>query len=317
MPRTEVGKVMGTFLSITTFEEKGEAAIVPIYRAFWDIEQAVSRFLPDSDLSKICQVAGEKSVSVSPLCLSILKTSVKQAKFTEGIFDPTVGALTALWNVGQNNEKVPQKEEIRRAESFIDYRRILIDGDTVFLKEKGMSLDLGGMAKEYALHKAAEIAEDLDVPALLIDAGGDMCLVGNKPDGSAWRMGVQHPRRKETLAAAISMTEWDTIETSGDYRRFLAKDDVFQSHIFQLHKDSEPLISATLIYKRGKDMLPITGAACVAGGLARTAKWLEMLPEVEGIFITADRKVYVTEGISFVTKILTKDLQRKALILNR
>lgn len=317
MPRTEVGKVMGTFLSITTFEEKGGAAIVPIYRAFWEIEQAVSRFLPGSDLSKICQGAGEKSVAVSPLCLSILQTAMKQAEFTDGIFDPTVGALTALWNVGQNNEKVPQKEEIRRAESLIDYRRIHIDGDAVFLTEKGMSLDLGGMAKEYALHKAAEIAKDLKVPALLIDAGGDMCLLGNKPDGSVWRMGVQHPRRKETLAAAISMTEWDTIETSGDYRRFLAKEDVFQSHIFQLHTDSEPLISATLIYKRGKEMLPITGAACVAGGLGKTAKWLEKLPGVEGIFITADRKVYVTEGISFVTKILTKDLSRKALILNR
>ncbi len=317
MPRTEVGKVMGTFLSITTFEEKGEAAIAPIYRAFWEVEQAVSRFLPESDLSKICQVAGEKPVKVSPLCLSILETAIKQAEFTEGIFDPTVGALTALWNVGQNNEKVPQREEIRRAESLIDYRRISIDGDTVFLKEKGMALDLGGMAKEFALHRAAEMAKDLDVPAILIDAGGDMCLLGQKPDGNVWRMGVQHPRRKETLAAAISMTEWDTIETSGDYRRFLAKDDVFQSHIFSLQKDSAPLISATLIYKRGREMLPLTGAACIAGGLARTAKWLEKLPGVEGIFITADRKAYVTEGISSVTKILTEDLTRKALILNR
>ncbi len=317
MARTEVGKVMGTFLGITTYGEERKDAVDAIRRVFWQVERTASRFLPDSDISRISKAAGVSPVKVSPLCLDLLKTAVRQAEFTEGIFDPTIGALTSLWNVGQENEKVPRREEIRRAESLVNYKHIIFDKDTVFLKEKGMALDLGGMAKEYALHQAAEAAKDFCQGALLIDAGGDMCLLGEKPDGSAWRMGIQHPRRKETLAAAISMTEWDTIETSGDYRRFLAKDDVFQSHIFQLAKDSVPLISATLIYKRGKELLPITGAACIAGGLARTAHWLEQLPEVEGIFITAERDVYVTEGISSVTKVLTNDLTRKAFILSR
>ena len=317
MAKTEVGKAMGTFLNITTYGEDEKSAIDMIRREFWQAEQSMSRFLKDSDVSRICQAAGERAVEVSPLCLSILKTAVRQAEFMDGIFDPTVGSVSALWNVGADNEKVPMAEEIRRAESLVDYRHILFDRNTVFLKKKGMMLDLGGMAKEYTLHRAAEKVRQMGAGSMLIDAGGDMCLIGHKPDGSAWRMGVQHPRRRETLAAAISMTEWDTIETSGDYRRFLAREDVFQSHIFQLKKDAMPLISATLIYRRGKEMLPITGAACIAGGLERTAKWLTRLPDVEGIFITADRKAYVTEGISSVTKILTKDLERKALILNR
>ena len=317
MKETVVGKAMGTFLSVTSYEGKAQEADALVRSIFHQVEMTASRFLSSSEVSRITQAAGDHPVSISPLCRSLLFDSLRQAAFTGGIFDPTVGALTRLWNVGQPEEIIPVREKQEKARSLVSYLDLIVKGETAFLKRAGMALDLGGMAKEYALHLAAKRASFSSMGAMMIDAGGDMALIGKKPDGTSWRMGIQHPRRKDTLAASVVMTEWDTIETSGDYRRFLARDGIFQSHIFQLKEESTSLISATLIYQRGEVMLPITGTACIAGGLARVVSWLEHLPGVEGIFITEGREVYVTEGISSVTKVLTKDLTRKALILHR
>ena len=136
----------------------------------------------------------------------------------------------------RGKRRIPSEEEIEKAKVLIDYRHIEIGERSVFLKEKGMSLDLGGIAKEYALHKAAALAERMGECSMMIDAGGDICVVGNKPDGSAWRLGIQHPRQRSTLIATVALGSEDTVETSGDYRRFLLKDGLMQSHIFQIKK---------------------------------------------------------------------------------
>lgn len=310
---TDIGKAMGTFLQITSYTDIAEAILKDVRSYFREVESCCSRFKKDSDVSRISAAAGKRPVEASPLCLSICRAALREAEFTAGIFDPTVGTLSSLWNIGDDDETIPSAEEREKAKALVNYRDVKIAGATVFLKEKGMALDLGGIAKEYALHEAAFLAERQGARSMMIDAGGDICVVGNKPDGSAWRIGIQHPRRRGTLIAAVALLNEDTVETSGDYRRFLSRGGARQSHIFQLGKE-KPLISATLIYKRNKEMLPVSGAACIAGGLTKTTEWLECLPGVEGIFITEDLRVYVTEGISDRVRLLTKDAKRRALI---
>ena len=310
---TDIGKAMGTFLRITSYGRPQGEVSKAVRAYFRNVENLCSRFRSDSDVSRISAAAGVKPVMVSSLCRDVCRCSLREAVFTGGIFDPTVGALTSLWNIGGENERIPSEKEIEKAKVLIDYRHIEIGERSVFLKEKGMSLDLGGIAKEYALHQAAALAEHMGECSMMIDAGGDICVVGNKPDGSAWRLGIQHPRQRSTLIATVALGSEDTVETSGDYRRFLLKDGLMQSHIFQIKKKI-PLISATLIYKRNGEMLPVSGAACIAGGLDKVREWLERIPWLEGIFITEDLQAYVTEGISDRVRILTKDADRRALI---
>lgn len=304
---------MGTFLRVTSYEGRQGEVSKAVRACFQKVENLCSCFRDDSDVSRVSVAAGIKPVTVSPLCRDICRHALYNAEFTEGIFDPTIGALTSLWNIGGENERIPSEEEIKKAKTLVDYRYVEIGEMSVFLKKKGMSLDLGGIAKEYALHQAAALVERMRGRSMMIDAGGDICVVGNKPDGSAWRLGIQHPRQRSTLIATVALSGEDTVETSGDYRRFLLKDGLIQSHIFQI-KNKKPLISATLIYKRNEEMLPVSGAACIAGGLDKVREWLERIPRLEGIFITEDLQAYVTEGISDRVRILTKDTDRRALI---
>lgn len=308
-------EVMGTFLSVTSQYNKDRAVVSEVQSYFCRIEELCSRFLPCSEISRISQCAGRSAVKVSPVVRDILKEALSVAMFTKGIFDPTIGAVTALWDIGQADEVIPREEAQREAFRHVDYRKLMMNDSLVFLEDVGMVLDVGGIAKEFALREVAIMAERAGA-TLLINAGGDVATVGRKADGSFWRIGIQHPRQRNTLLATVTLTDWNMAETSGDYRRFILRDGVFQSHIFQKDEGFEPLVSATLIYRRGGSMLPFNGTACIAGGLSCVKEWLEKCPEVEGVFVTGDLTVYVTEGIASRVKVIASDVRRKALILH-
>lgn len=312
---TEVGYAMGTFLE-TRFEKDPVSADKEIRGIFRKVEEAASFFLPGSDVSRINEKAGEEPVEAGPLLTALLRKALEAARFTEGFFDPAIGSLTGLWRIGQENEHIPSQREEEEAQRLVNYRKVRMRGNQVFLEEKGMALDLGGIAKEEALWASALLAESYGL-AGMIDAGGDMALTGRKEDGSAWRIGIQHPRRRGQLAAVFSLDEENMVETSGDYRRFLLQDGRFQSHIFGALDQRDPLVSATLVYRRGRAHPPLYGSACIAGGLDHVASWLERLAGMEGVFITAGMKVYVTEGLAFRVKVLAEGAQKKALILHR
>ena len=138
---------MGTFLRITSYGRPQGEVSKAVRAYFRNVENLCSRFRSDSDVSRISAAAGVKPVMVSSLCRDVCRCSLREAAFTGGIFDPTVGALTSLWNIGGENERIPSEEEIEKAKVLIDYKHIEIGERSVFLKEKGMSLDLGGIAK--------------------------------------------------------------------------------------------------------------------------------------------------------------------------
>ena len=307
--------VMGTFLSVTCYGERVSGQVSAVQEYFRYVERLCSRFLPDSEISSISQKAGQAAVEVSPVVRDILEEALFVAKFTKGVFDPTMGAVTSLWDIGCEDVRVPSETEQKKAFSLVDYHKLTVKGLSAFLQDRGMVLDVGGVAKEFALRHAADLAEGAG-ETMLINAGGDVATVGHKVDGSPWRVGIQHPRKRHTLVATVTLSDRNMVETSGDYRRFLLRDGLFQSHIFQKDSSCTPLVSATLVYNRKEKQIPFNGAACIAGGLASVKSWLELCPAVEGIFITADLTVYVTEGIASLVKVLDSDVRRKALILH-
>ncbi|WP_110955771.1 FAD:protein FMN transferase [Anaerosinus massiliensis] len=310
---------MNTFLRMTSYDESGKTSFKTAWEVLHRIERLCSRFESTSEVSKINLLAGQERVKVSKELSQILKTAQSISSFTDGAFDATIGAVTDLWSIGANHERIPLEEENKQAKSLVNYRLIDIQEDSVFLPHKGMKLDLGGIAKEFAVHLAAQEAEMRGLRAGIIDAGGDICIVGNKPDQQPWRMGIQHPRQKNTLLASVAMQMWDTIETSGDYCRFLQREDFFCSHIFSSHFDKEmdDLMSVTLIYRRSKELLPVNGTAFLVSGLKKSQQLLARLPELEGVFVTRSMDVFITEGLRNYITILPQDMQRQTFVLKR
>lgn len=315
MSYTESGKAMGTFLQVTEYGARHANAFAAVREAFDRMEAKCSPFLPDSELSLVNRRSGKSPVAVSDEFLRLLRYALREADFTGGIFDPTIGAVTSAWNDGEALHFLSASELAKRMK-LVDWRRTEIAGQAVALRGSGMALDLGGIAREFTLHWAADKARCCGMASGIINIGGDVAVIGQKPDGTPWRVGIPHPRKRGELLATIPLRDCDTMETSSDRRQSIEADGVVQSHIFSgLCGGDEPLMSATLIYKRGDALPPCGGAALVAAGLAKSCGFLRKIPGMQAVLVTQAREVFVTGGLRWGIRLSDREYKIRPLEL--
>ncbi|HMM22453.1 MAG TPA: FAD:protein FMN transferase [Selenomonadales bacterium] len=294
---------MDTVIEITAYGPNAEGAVHDAFNEFKRIQAVSDRFNPDSQVSKINQMAGVSPVMVDRDMIKMVQDANDISRKTDGAFDASVGALTELWGIGHKGDFVPTQEEIDQVLPLVDYRMIQVDAGkgTVYLPKAGMKLDLGGVAKDYALNKAVEMLKARGIKSALVNAGGDIQVIGAKPDGAPWRIGVQDPRNPEGVIAKISLTQWNVLQTSGDYQRFFVKDGVRYAHIINPKTGRQPaeLASVTLVYKDADvySVGDVASSGFMVLGLEKGMEALRQFPGVEAVFVTADGKVTVTPGL--------------------
>ena len=231
----KVGRIlMGTLVEVNVIgrqnqlKESAEAALTEIKRV-----EDLTSFHKESDLNRINNNAGHSPTKVDPELISLIQRSLEISELTGGAFDPTIGALSRLWNFsGPEGPRLPDESEIKEARKKVNWRKVEIipDKNEVFLPEEGMALDLGGIAKGYALNRAEEILKAKGVMAALLNAGGDIMAFGGKGDGTPWKIGIQDPGDKGRIEAVVNI-ETSAVFTSGDYERVLEKDGKQYHHI--------------------------------------------------------------------------------------
>lgn len=233
----ETRTMMGTYVTITV-ERSGlpeilaRAAARDAFAEIERVDRLMSTYKPESELSEVNLRAGEGPVRVDPELAETVGRALDVSRMTDGGFDPTIGPLVKLWGIASKDERVPAKGEIEDALGLVDYRQVEVDlgASTVEINKKGMSIDLGGIAKGYAADRAVEALEKAGVTAGIVAVAGDLRLFGKRADGSPWRIGIQHPRDKDGLIARLGLTDAAT-STSGDYERYFMKDGVRYHHI--------------------------------------------------------------------------------------
>ncbi len=303
-PYKETQFLMDTIIEITAYGSNSEVAVKSAFDEFKRIQAISDHFNPDSQVSKINQMAGISPVVVDSDLIKMVNDSIEVSKKTDGAFDISIGALTELWGIGHKEDFVPTQEEINNVLPLVNYRIIQVNANkgTIYLPKKGMKLDLGGVAKDYALNQAVEILKNYGIKAALVNAGGDIQTIGSKPDGTPWRIGVQDPRYSDRVIAKVTLNPWNTLQTSGDYQRFFIKDGIRYAHILDPKTGRQPteLASVTLVYKDSN--IYGTGEIASSGflvlGLERGLDAIKHFPGVEAIFVTTDGKVVVTPGLN-------------------
>ena len=183
------------------------------------------------------------------------------AEETEGLFNPAIGPLTALWGIGTENARIPSDDEIAAVLPLLDWRSIILDDEerSVFLKEKGMSLDLGAVGKGWAADMVQGYLESLSIEHAIVNLGGNILLVGGKKDGSGWNVGIKDPENTSSVFMRLSIED-GTVITSGGYQRYIEKDGVIYHHILDSRTGypfTTDILSATVINPSGTlgDML--------------------------------------------------------------
>ncbi len=292
--------MMGTTVTITAVgptREAGEAAIDAGMAELRRLDAMMSLYKDGSEITKVNLAAGERPVTVSSEMIDAVERAVEVSRLSDGVFDVTIGPLVVLWQMRLKEGTVPSDDEIARVRKLVDYRNIVIDrkASTIFLRKKGMILDLGGM-KGYLADRVADLFRKRGITNAVIALAGDIWALGSREDGSPWRIGVQHPREKDRTLTVLELRD-KYICTSGDYERFVIKGKKRYHHIIdpRTGKPSEGTISATLIGDRGSLIDPLAKVPFILGA----QKGLEIVRRLgaEAIIVDDQGKVTTTPGI--------------------
>jgi FAD:protein FMN transferase len=232
----ETRQSMYTVVTITVVSSAEDQAQKAINASFNELERlaALLNFYSDaSELSAINREAGGKPVRVSKETIDIIKKSIFVSEMTEGVFDITVGPLVRLWDI--RNEVIPDKQAIEEKQKIVGYKNIVVDdaASTVFLKQKGTQMDLGGIIKGYAVDRVVDVLHANGIRSAVVAVGGEVRMLGRKPDGSLWTVGIQNPREKgqeDRVIATLDLSD-KALSTSGDYIRYFEKDGVRYHHL--------------------------------------------------------------------------------------
>jgi FAD:protein FMN transferase len=210
----DIQVVTGKFKS----KEEAEAQINRAFEAFQKVEQACSRFSPDSELMEACRLV-QTPIPISPLLFEPLRLALEMAEWTDGVFDPTVGKV--MEENGFNRHYLTGQTIESPASDSVTNRDIVLDEQdhTLYLR-KPLVIDLGAVAKGFAIDLAAHELKEFE--GFVVNAGGDLYAGGVDERGKPWEIGIQHPEQREQIIHTVEISN-EAICTSGGYERKSAK----------------------------------------------------------------------------------------------
>ncbi|HEX2925948.1 MAG TPA: FAD:protein FMN transferase [Ruminiclostridium sp.] len=293
---------MGTIVTQRLYGKTAGSVAEKIVQRLDQIEENMSVNIKTSKVSQINNHSGQpQTFKVNNDIFNILSTASKFSALSNGAFDITVGPLVKEWGIFTEHPHVPTDGRIKELLKLVNYKTVDFDytTKTFRLPVKGQMIDFGAIAKGYAADEAAKICRENGIKSAYINLGGNVYVVGTKPDNSPWRIGIQNPRADDGKYIGVLNVSDKTVVTSGDYERFFMKNGVRYHHIID-PKTGRPsnsdLISSTIVTGSSMDADALSTATFVMG-LKRSRELLKKMDGVDAIFITKDKKVYVTEKL--------------------
>jgi thiamine biosynthesis lipoprotein len=252
------GQAMGTVITVFIWgddEIKAAKSAEAVFAEMKRIDGVMTTWTPTSEVSQINAAAGVKPVVVSQETFEVIARAQVVAKKTKGVFDITVGAFKGLWKFDQDMDgSLPAPAEVKKRLGVVGYQHLALDKKkrTVFLKKKGMSITLGGIAKGYAVDKCVKLLYDQGFTNFMVQAGGDMFVAGKK-GADPWVVGIRDPRGASKDAMfATAPVENHSFSTSGDYERGFVKDGKRYHHILN-PRTGQPAMKSRSVTVRAKD----------------------------------------------------------------
>ncbi len=304
--------LMDTLIQMKVYGENAEEVIDESFACLREIEREMSATMEDSEIFRVNSNTG-KFVDIGENTYKVLKKALEYAELTEGKFDPSIGPLVQLWGIGTKNARVPSREEINNVKNLVDYRLVeLEDKETaVKLPKEGMLLDLGAIAKGYAADEVRNIIVSKGIKSAYVNLGGNVLVVGGKPDGNPWKVGIQDPRfERGSVMASIEVKD-KTIVTSGNYERYFEKDGIIYHHLLDPqtgYPASSGIISASIITRDSFDADALSTSIFILG----PEKGMNLIKSLEGVevmIITDNLEVMLSEGLKEKVVILDSDFK--------
>ncbi|MCM1165376.1 MAG: FAD:protein FMN transferase [Lachnospiraceae bacterium] len=285
---------MDTFMSVSAYGGAAEEGVKSAARRITELEKKLSVTDESSELSALNRGG---AVAVSPETAELVSFALEIAEKTGGALDPTIYPVLRAWGFTTDENRVPSPEELSALLKNVGYERVTVDGSTITLAE-GMMLDMGAVAKGYASDETARILRENGVTSALINLGGNIRLVGSRPDGSGWRLGIKDSSGSGNVGVLTVSDR--AVVTSGSYERCFTADGKTYGHIIDPASGfpaDNGLLSATVISEEGRLCDALSTALFVMGAERSVEFWREN-KGFDFILITDNGEVLITNGIA-------------------
>lgn len=285
--------LMGTLVEISVEAESRKVADAVMDEAFEEIvrvDALMSGFKKESEVSLLKHHAGERPVRISPMLMEVLQAGVSYYFLSGGAFDMTVGPLMKLWSFRGGPERVPSGEEITRVRSFVGSDRMVLNSSesSAYLPVKGMEIDLGGIAKGYAVDRAVKALRSGGISHAVVNAGGDLFVLGSSRCPEGVPVGVRDPVNRGGLLGWVRVRD-AAVATSGSYENFFVRDGKGYTHIID-PRDGYPVQRVLSVSVRAPSAMQADALATALFvlGSAEGLKLAESLRDVEALIVSSD-----------------------------
>lgn len=292
---------MGTLVSLTAVGPTPELANDAITAGFQEVkrlEQLLSTWISDSELSMVNASAGRSPVRVSLETMVVVRKSLQIAEMTDGAFNIAIGPAVDAWNISAE-PRLPTSEELAALKPLVDLQYVHTDvwERTIYLQKPGMRIDVGGIGKGYAADQVVTVMKKAGAAAGVVALSGDIKTFGRLLDGGRFPVGIRHPRKEGEIFAEIDLQD-EAISTAGDYERFFDKDGVRYHHILdpQTLQPARGCQSVSVVAKEGV-MADGLDTGIFVLGADRGMELVEQLADVEAIIVDGDGRVLVSSGL--------------------
>ncbi|PUB35432.1 thiamine biosynthesis lipoprotein [Elizabethkingia sp. YR214] len=294
--RSRLVTLMGSRFQITLVDKDSISAEQNIDKAIAEItriENLISEWRPETQISQVNQNAGIKPIKVDKEVFDLTKKGIYFSKLTDGAFDISIVAMDKIWKFDDSMDELPSEQAIKESVRHVGYQNIILDStnSTIFLKNPGMKIGFGSIGKGYAADKTRDLMKSMGVKAGIIDASGDISTWGTQPDGKPWTIGINNPFNDHKMAAVLYFKE-NAVTTSGSYEKYAEIHGKRYSHIMN-PKTGYPSTGLTSVTITGPNATMANGfsTSIMVLGEKEGLKLLKPFPEYHYLLITDKGKI--------------------------
>lgn len=298
-PVSKSGFMLNTFVTVTLYDNDDPEILNGSLELCRSYENVFSRTIEGSEIYKLNhRKPGEEIVKVSEEAAALLERGFYYSRISDGAFDITVEPLTSLWDFSSEVHTVPSAAEIEAAREKVGYQNMKVENSEVEFLSPDTAVDLGAIAKGYIADRMKDYLMEQGVKSAVINLGGNVLCVGNRPDGTPFKVGLQKPYadRNETIGT-FNINDMSVV-SSGVYERHFEQDGVNYHHLLN-PKTGYPydngLVSVTIISELSVDGDGLS-TTCFSLGFDEGMKLIDSIEGAYGVFITEDYQIHYSEG---------------------
>ncbi len=292
--------IMGTRIAVQLWSEDpalAQRAIDAVIAEMHRTDELMSTYKPGSQLSQVNEHAYERPVQVDADIIDVVEKSLEYSRLSDGVFDVTYASVGYLFDYRKHVH--PTDAQIAAALPAVDYRQVVVDHDarTIRFLKPGMRIDLGGIAKGWAVDRGIDILRELGIEHAMVNAGGDTRLLGDRR-GKPWIVGIRDPRNEGKVVTRIPLQD-EALSTSGDYERYFEEDGVRYHHILEPGTGRSPkaVRSVTVIGPTATHTDGLTKPVFILG-VERGLEFIRKVKDAEAIIVDNEGRVFHSEGLA-------------------